>query len=147
LPLATRFLIGLSNFFIHYWVLLLILVIAATAGFFHYIHTPRGRYNWDKFLLHIPIVGKMLKKIVLLRFAQSFAIMIDSGIPLIEGIGLIAQSVNNDYAKERIGQMRDAIERGNNLSQAASMTNLFTQLELQMLSVSEQTGELGSMLQ
>ncbi|MES2218518.1 MAG: type II secretion system F family protein [Pseudomonadota bacterium] len=147
LPLITRLFIGLSNFFVHYWILLSIAVVALGLAFFYYINTPQGRLKWDKLLLHIPIIGLMLQRIVLLRFAQSFAITINSGIPLIEGIELIAQSVNNTYASERILLMRGAIERGNNLAQAAAITELFTPLELQVLSVSEQTGELGEMLE
>jgi MSHA biogenesis protein MshG len=147
LPLATRIFIAFSHFFTAYWIFLLVGTVAAIIAFMYYINTPEGRYNWDKLLIHLPVVGIMLKRIVLLRFAQSFAIMINSGIPLIEGIELIAQSVNNDYARQRILLMREAIERGNNLAQAAAATNLFNQLELQILNVSEQTGELGAMLE
>jgi MSHA biogenesis protein MshG len=147
LPLITRLFIAFSNFFVHYWVALSLATLGSGLAFFYYINTPAGRLKWDKFLLHMPIIGIMLQRIVLLRFAQSFAITINSGIPLIEGIELIAQSVNNTYASQRIMLMRGAIERGNNLAQAAAITDLFTPLELQVLSVSEQTGALGEMLE
>jgi MSHA biogenesis protein MshG len=147
LPLITRIFIAFSNFFVQYWIYLSIGTLLAGVGFMYWIHTPKGRLKWDKALLHMPIIGTMLQRIVLLRFSQSFAITINSGIPLIEGIELIAQSVNNSYASERIMLMRGAIERGNNLAQAAATTELFTPLELQVLSVSEQTGELGEMLE
>jgi len=146
LPWATRFFIGMSNFFVHDWIILLIGAASAIWGFYYYISTISGRLAWDKFLLHVPIIGKVLNGIMLLRFSQSFAITLNSGIPLIEGIELIAQSVNNEYAKKRILMMREAIERGNNLAQAAAITNLFSPLELQILSISEETGELGPML-
>jgi MSHA biogenesis protein MshG len=146
LPPATLFFIATSNFIANYWVLVLVVIIAASGSFYYYINTLEGRYKWDKFLLHIPFLGVMLKRIVLLRFSQSFSITINSGIPLIEGIELISQSVNNEYARRRIILMREAIERGNNLAQAAAITDLFTPLELQILGVSEETGELGNML-
>jgi MSHA biogenesis protein MshG len=147
LPLITRIFIAFSNFIIHHWLILISIILIIIGSFIYWVHTPEGRLKWDGFLLNIPIIGKMLRRIVLLRFAQSFAITINSGIPLIEGIELIAQSVNNDYARDRILLMRGAIERGNNLAQAAALTDLFTPLELQVLSVSEQTGELGGMLE
>jgi MSHA biogenesis protein MshG len=116
------------------------------ASIVKYIKTPKGKMKWHRLLMRLPIVGPVLKKIVLMRFAQSFAITIRSGIPLIEGIELTAQSVNNEYAKHQILLMQDIIERGNNLAQAAAASQLFSPLELQMLSVSEETGELASIL-
>jgi MSHA biogenesis protein MshG len=146
LPWETQLLITTSQFFINYGIILLVLGIVLVAGFFYYIHTEEGRYQWDKFLFHIPIFGKLLKRIFLLRFIQTFSIIIDSGIPLIEGIELSAQAVNNEFVKRKILSMRGAIERGNNLTQAAMLTDLFSSLELQILGVSEETGELGAML-
>jgi MSHA biogenesis protein MshG len=147
LPSTTLFFIATSTFITTYWVWLLVLSIGSAGAFYYYINTLEGRYNWDRFLLHIPYLGTIFKRIILLRFSQSFSITINSGIPLIEGIDLIAQSVNNEYAKRRILLMREAIEHGNNLAQAAAVTKLFTPLELQILSVSEETGELGAMLE
>lgn len=146
LPWATRFFIAFSNFMIGYWYLLLGGLILAAAGFSYWINTKEGRFTWDKWLLRFPIIGPLLKRIVLLRFAQSFSITINSGIPLIQGIELISQSVNNAWASSRILKMRESIERGNNLAQAATATDLFSPLELQILGISEQTGELGPML-
>jgi len=146
LPAVTRFFIATSNFFVHYWVGILIASVVVVGGVIYYIKTPAGTIKWHYFLLHMPIVGKMLNKLVILRFAQSFAIVIDAGVQLIEGIELVSQSINNEYARSRILLMRESIERGNTLTQAAITTGLFTSLELQMLSVSEETGELSLML-
>jgi MSHA biogenesis protein MshG len=146
LPWATRFFIAFSNFMINYWYVILGVVALAAGSFYHYINTVDGRLVWDKFVLRIPIIGPLLKRIVLLRFAQSFSITINSGIPLIQGIELISQSVNNAWASSRILKMRESIERGNNLAQSAATTDLFSPLELQILGISEQTGELGPML-
>jgi MSHA biogenesis protein MshG len=146
LPWATRVLIKSSLFMVKYWLYLLIGIFILLGLFFQYIHSIKGKLRWDQLLLKMPIIGRILKRIVLLRFAQSFSIVITSGIPLIQGIELVAKSINNTYAREKILSMREAIERGNNLTQAATGTGLFTALELQMLGVSEQTGELGEML-
>lgn len=146
LPLATLIFIGMSNFMLKYWPFLLVLLLGSYVGFKYYLKTSKGRYRWDYFLLKIPLIGKMLRRIIMLRFAQSFSITIESGVPLIEGIELVAQSIENKYAQSKILLMRDAIERGKSLTQAAAATELFSGLELQMLNVSEETGELSAML-
>jgi MSHA biogenesis protein MshG len=146
LPLATRILIATSHFFTHYGIWLLIGTIIAISYLLYYIKTPTGHYNWDRMMLHLPLFGKLLKRIFLLRFVQTFATILDSGVPLIEGIQLSAQAVNNEYIRKKILSMRESIERGNNLTLAAASTELFTPMEIQILGVSEETGELSSML-
>lgn len=146
LPLVTQFFISISDFFIHDWVALLFMVAIVVAGTIYYLKTPKGKLAWHTFEFKIPIIGSILRRIVLLRFARSFSIVIHSGIPLVEGITLTAYALNNEYACREVLAMRDSIQRGKNLVQAASDSALFTSLELQMLSVSEETGELGAML-
>jgi MSHA biogenesis protein MshG len=146
LPLATRVLMVSSHFFMRYWVGILLLILIFMAVIYVYTNSQQGKIARDHFLLNIPYVGRILKRIVLLRFAQSFSIIIDSGVPLLAGIELVASAVNNEYAKMKISAMRDSIEHGYTLTQAAAASKLFTPLELQMLSVSEETGELGNML-
>ncbi len=146
LPLATRILISTSNFFTHYWLYLLVFTVGATAWVMWYIKTEKGRYKWDSLMLHLPLFGKLLKRIFLLRFVQTFATILDSGVPLIEGIELSAQAVNNEFIRKKVLSMREAIERGNSLTLAAAATDLFTPMEIQILGVSEETGELSTML-
>jgi MSHA biogenesis protein MshG len=142
LPLPTRILIVTSNFFTHYWLYLLVFSVGITAYVMWYIKTEKGRYNWDRLMLRLPLFGKLLKRIFLLRFVQTFATILDSGVPLIEGIELSAQAVNNEYIRRKIL----SIERGNSLTLAAAATDLFTPMEIQILGVSEETGELSTML-
>jgi MSHA biogenesis protein MshG len=147
LPLPTLIFIATSNFMLKYWSLLLVATIGIAVGVKYYLKSAKGRFKWDAFLLKIPIIGTILRRIIMLRFAQSFAITIASGVPLIEGIELVANSIENKYAQSKILLMRSAIERGKSLTQAAAATELFSGLELQMLNVSEETGELGAMLE
>jgi MSHA biogenesis protein MshG len=146
LPKITIFLIKISAFFVTYWLMILIFVIFSFIGIRYYLNTPNGRFAWDKFQLQLPIVGVLLKRIILLRFAQTFAIVANSGIPIVEGLTLVAQSINNAYARQEIMAMQDAIQHGNSIIQAARVCKLFTPIELQMLGVAEETGELGAML-
>jgi MSHA biogenesis protein MshG len=146
LPLPTRILIVTSHFFTQYWIYILVFIVSFTAYVLWYVKTEKGRYNWDRLMLHLPLFGKLLKRIFLLRFVQTFATILDSGVPLIEGIELSAQAVNNEFIRRKILSMRESIERGNSLTLAAASTDLFTPMEIQILGVSEETGELSSML-
>lgn len=147
LPMLTTFLINMSLFFRSYAIVLLILLSMMISGIIYYLKTVKGAILWSQYQLKIPLLGKILKRIVLMRFSQIFSVTIKAGVPLLEGLNLVAQAVTNRYARVEIENMRLAIQRGNNLTQAAAASELFTPLELQMLSVSEETGELGPMLE
>lgn len=147
LPFATRILISFSNIIKTYWLLLILASIIIIIFIHHYLKTAKGHYKWDKFKLKIPIQGPILQKILLLRFAKSFSIVVNSGIPVVEGLNLVADTMGNEYVKDQILSMQADIQRGKTLTQAAAAVTLFTRLELQMLSISEETGELGLMLE
>jgi len=146
LPWMTIILISISNFFVNYWIYLLIVTIILGIAVRQYLKSPQGKYKWHKYQLKIPIIGYLLQRMVLLRFSETFTIIVNSGIPINEGLTLVAQSISNQYAREEVIAMKNAIQRGSSIFQAASSCKLFTSLELQMLSISEQTGELGEML-
>lgn len=146
LPWVTLVLISISNFFKTYWLFMLFFLGVIFFGLFQFIRSPRGKYLWHKYQLKIPIIGFLLQRIILLRFSETFAIVVNSGIPVNEGLGLVAESINNFYAKDEILKMRNSIQRGSSILQAGTACRLFTGLELQMLSISEETGELGEML-
>jgi len=146
LPALTQFLVNTSKIFMQDWYLLLLFVGALVYVIRKYLQSPEGRLTWDKFLFKIPLIGSIIKRIVLLRFAQAFSVIIRSGIPLVDGINLVSKAINNKYAEKEIRSMADSIQHGKTLPQAAATLNLFTPLELQMLAVSEETGELGKVL-
>ena len=146
LPLMTRILIGTSDFTVHYWSLILVLMIVAVAGFRLYIGTAAGRYNWDKIKLRIPIAGKIILKGTLARFARGFSLSSKSGVPIVQGLGVIAQTVNNAYISSRVEQMRDGVERGESILRTAVTTGVFTPIVLQMVAVGEETGELDDLM-
>ncbi len=146
LPVVTQLLINISFFFTRNWFLLLVILGFAVVGIYLYLQSPEGKLKWHRYQLKIPIVGSILKRIILLRFAQAFSIVVDSGIPILDGITLVAGSITNKYAVEEILSIREAVQHGKSLTQAVSATQLFTPLELQMLSVSEETGQLADML-
>lgn len=146
LPWQTRFLIGMSNFFVNYGLYLLVFIILACILLSRYLRTPQGRYVWDKSKLSLPIIGKLLRRIILIRFSQSFAIILNAGLPVTQGLTLIKNIMLNAYIIEQVARAQEAIERGISFTQAMAKIDLFTSLEVQILAVGEKSGELASSL-
>lgn len=146
LPKITQVFVSLSQFILHYWYLVLFFIGVIIFSFYRYLSTPEGKLLWAQSQLKIPIIGIIIKRIILLRFSQSFSVVVSSGVPIIEGLGLVAQTVGNEFAKKEVLLIQDSVQHGKSLTQSVAETKLFTPLELQMLSVSEETGELSNML-
>jgi MSHA biogenesis protein MshG len=142
----TRILINASNFTVQYWPLVLALLVGAALGFRIYIATPDGAYRWDKFKLRIPIMGKIVLKGTMARFARSFALASRSGVPIIQALSVVAQTVDNKYIESRVEQIRDGVERGESILRASVTAGVFTPVVLQMIAVGEETGELDSLM-
>ena len=146
LPLITRGLLGFSAWMINWWPLLIAAVVGLGMLVRGYLRTPAGRYNWDARKLKLPIVGEIILKATLARFARSFALSSQSGVPLVQALTVVALTVDNAFIGSRIEQMRDGIERGESISRCAAATGVFTPVVLQMISVGEETGELDNLL-
>lgn len=146
LPLPTRILISISNFFVHYWGLMLAALVGIIFGINAYVRTTKGRRQWDILKLKIPLIGDILQRAMLARFARSFALSMRTGVPLLESIGMIARSTDNVYVSEQILTMRTTIEHGESLAISASKSEMFTPLVLQMLGIGEETGEIDKLL-
>lgn len=146
LPLPTRILIATSNFFIHNWLYLLIAIIITVIAIRYYLKTQNGRLLWDKYKLETPMVGDILKQIILLRFARIFAMMIQSGVPISQALVLVARVVNNAYISQGILLIRNGVEHGESIAKTATKANIFPPMFLQMLSVGEETGSVEHLL-
>ena len=146
LPWQTQVLISTSNFTVAYWPYMLVVLLGMIVGFNYYIRTERGRYRWGWIKLRLPIVGSIITRATLGRFTRSFAMASKSGVPLIQGLTVVARAVDNDFVTERILSMRNGIERGDSLTRTAVATGLFTPLVLQMLAVGEETGAVDQMM-
>ena len=146
LPLMTRLLLGVSAFTLRWWPLILAAGIGGVWALRAWLATPAGRYKWDKLKLRLPVVGPIVLKATLARFARSFAIAFGSGVPISRAMTVVAQTADNAFVGERIEQMRDGIERGESLSRCATAAGVFTPVVLQMIAVGEETGELDTLL-
>nr|WP_315489447.1 type II secretion system F family protein [uncultured Rhodoferax sp.] len=146
LPLITRGLLAFSAWMIKWWPLLIAGSIGAGVAWRAYLRTTDGRYRWDARKLKLPIIGEIILKATLARFARSFALSSQSGVPLVQALTVVAQTVDNAFIGARIEQMRDGIERGESISRCAAATGVFTPVVLQMINVGEETGELDNLL-
>lgn len=146
LPLPTRIIMGISQFSVAYWPHILVALIAAVFAVRRYLRTERGTLQWDRYKLHIPIVGSILLRSTLARFARSFSMGYGSGVPLVQALGFTARAIENTYLGGKLDEMRNHLERGETLTRSAASLEIFTPLVLQMLAVGEETGSVDSML-
>ncbi|MBV2130457.1 type II secretion system F family protein [Arsukibacterium indicum] len=146
LPWSTQLLLASSAFFINFWPLLLVLTLAAVIALSFYLQTPAGRLRWGRWKLKVPIIGSIINRATLGRFARSFSMMLKAGVPITTALSLVAEAVDNDYLGDKIREMRRSIERGESLLRVAQQSGMFTDLVLQMVSVGEETGQMDEML-
>ncbi|MBK8959880.1 MAG: type II secretion system F family protein [Proteobacteria bacterium] len=146
LPLPTRLLISMSNFCTEYWGVMLCAGALAAFTFRAWIRSEQGRYRWDGIKLRLPLVGDIIHRATLGRFARGFAMSMAAGVPLTQALGVMAQAVDNEQVGERIRNIRTGVERGDTLTRSATATGMFTPLVLQMLAVGEETGAVDRML-
>ena len=147
LPLMTRLLIGFSDFTVAYWWVIMLGGIVAGFMWSSWLSTPVGRLTWDEYKLKIPIAGKIISKATLARFARSFALASRSGVPIIQGLSLVARTVENAFISDRVEKMRIGVERGESVLRTAIAAKVFTPMVLQMVQVGEESGQLDAMME
>lgn len=145
-PWATRVLLGVSQYVAQYWYIAFAAITGAYIAFRTWSQTKDGRYKWDRTKLRFPVVGEITRKATLAKVCRSFALTIDSGVPIVQGLSLIARATGNEFMSEGVLNLRSGVEHGESLSQTAQTSGLFTPLALQMLMIGEETGALGEML-
>ena len=147
LPWSTRVLMGTSAFFVNYWHLMLLALVAAYFAIPAWYNTEKGRLVWDRYKLRLPIVGDIINRTLLARYARSFAMMLTAGVPLNSALSYVAKATDNAYMEKQVLGMRAGIERGESLLRTSNASGLFTPLVLQMIAVGEETGQVDELLQ
>jgi type IV pilus assembly protein PilC len=147
LPGPTQFLINLSNFVKHYIVVLLPAAAGAVYGWLYFIKTKPGREFWDSRRIKLPIFGVIAHKICLARFTRTLASLIRSGVPILEVLQIVSQTVGNVVMEKAIKVAAADIERGESISAALSKHPVFPSMILRMITAGEQTGKIDNMLE
>ena len=146
LPMMTKALIAFSNFMVAYWPAMLAVSAVMIIGFRAYIGTTKGRLQWDEYKMKIPVAGPIVLKATLARFARSFALAIRSGVPAVQALTIVANTVDNTHVARKIESMREGVERGESVLKTALATSIFTPIVLQMVAVGEETGSLDDLM-
>lgn len=147
LPGPTQFLINLSNF-VSSWFLLIILAMGgAVYGWLAFIKTKSGREFWDARRIKLPIFGPIAHKICLARFSRTLSSLIRSGVPILEVLQIVSQTVGNVIMEKAIKTASNDIERGEGISAALGKHPIFPNMLIRMCTAGEQTGKMDAMLE
>jgi type II secretory pathway component PulF len=146
LPLPTRVLIWLNQSISSYWPFILLAVGGLLLLGRLYVRTPGGRWNFDRLKLKAPIVGPIVEKTLLSRFANIFATLYRSGIPLLHSLDIVSQAVGNVILERAVGVIKEDVKEGKTLAEPMAALGVFPPLVVQMVAVGEETGALDEML-
>ncbi len=146
LPWQTVLLLNTSKFFVNYWIYMLVAAIGGFLAFRHYINTPQGNYWWHRLIIKAPLIGEILHRAYMARFARSFSMAYSAGVPIVQAMGVISRSIGNVYISSHVDGMREGIESGETLTRTAHRTGMFTPVVMQMFAVGEEAGNLDEMM-
>ncbi|RCW80414.1 type IV pilus assembly protein PilC [Halanaerobium sp. DL-01] len=146
IPLPTKILIFVSNIISSYWWAILIVLLAGLFLLSTYIKTPKGKLNKDKLLLKIPVIGDLIRKVVIARFASTMALLIKSGVNIINALPVIEEVVNNEVFADILLETRMRVREGSTLSEPIRQSGEFPPMVVQMLKVGEESGNIEDML-
>ena len=147
LPAPTRLLLAVSSFVVKFAPFIIVFDVLAAIGFKKWIQSESGRGKWDAFKLKVPIFGKLVHKTAMTRFARTFAVLLRSGVPILESLEITAETVNNHVVSEAVKDVQEAVKRGETIHQPLSQHDVFPPMVTQMLAVGEETGNVDVMLE
>ncbi|NMB76970.1 MAG: type II secretion system F family protein [Myxococcales bacterium] len=146
IPATTQNLIDLSDWMIHNWWLVLIVVVGVPTGVHYFKKWPKGRYLWDKGILKLPLFGPLLRKVAVAKFTRTMGTMVSSGVPILDAMDIVAKSAGNRVVEEAIYFTREKISEGKTMAEPLGETGVFPGMVIQMIAVGESTGALDQML-
>jgi MSHA biogenesis protein MshG len=146
IPWPTRVIIGASDFARDNWQQCIVAGALGVLGVNRVLHIERVRALWHRLKLRIPVVGTLLHQSILARVTRTLSVSLSAGMPMLQTLATLARSTGNDYMTEVIHRLRDAVERGEPLTRAATVAGMFPPLVLQMIAVGEETGALPELL-
>ncbi len=146
LPWTTRALIAFTSFVTNWWWVLLLLAAGSVWAFLRWRNTPAGRARWHRFVLTVPVFGRLARIIAIGRFARTLSTLLKSGVPLLVSMDIVKNVVGNVRLAEVVEQARDAIREGESIAAPLKRSGEFPPLVHHMVAVGERTGALEEML-
>jgi type IV pilus assembly protein PilC len=146
LPLPTRMLMGASNVLRRFFLLVLVAVIVLVFLFRRWKATDRGRYQLDRFKLKVKVFGPLFHKTALSRFSRTLSTLIRAGVPILQALEIVGETVNNMVISRAVRDVQDAVREGESLATPLAKHATFPAMVVQMMAVGEETGALDIML-
>jgi type II secretory pathway component PulF len=147
LPMATQILIGISNFFKHYWWLILMVILTAIMLFKRYQSSERGRRAIDGFKMNAPVFGRVVRLNLFGQFARTLSTLLHNGVPVLTALKITEEIMPNRVVKEAIAKTREEVTDGKTIAQPLARSKLFPQLMIDLLKIGEDTGDVPGALQ
>ena len=146
LPLPTRIFYALGLGLTNYWYLIIFIAWLAFMGIRMYARTKKGGYQFDRLKLDLPVIGPLVRKLIISRFSRTLATLVDSGVPILHSLDIVREVVGNRIISDVVKDVRDSVEEGERIAKELKKSGEFPQDMVQMISVGEETGKLGHML-
>ena len=146
LPLPTKIAMLLYSILMNYWYLMIAGTVIIVFSLAAYFKTDRGKLARDSFLLEIPIIGPLLKKSAMSRFASIFAILQTSGVPIMQSLTILSEVIGNVAISEAFDHVREGIEEGQGISAPLKTAKYFTPMVIDMIAIGEESGNIDEML-
>jgi type IV pilus assembly protein PilC len=146
LPLPTAIVLGISDFMVHYWYILVFVVSLLLALFMYVKQTPKGKYYLDYAKLKMPIFGILIQKSAIARMSRTLASLFASAVPVLQSLTMVVEIVDNEVIAKVLRESRESLRAGNTLSDPLTHSWVFPKLVTHMISVGEETGQMDTML-
>jgi type IV pilus assembly protein PilC len=146
LPFITRFLMGMSDFFLNYWWALIVGGLVIFIGGKFYLDTPGGKRTFDKVILKIPVIGEIVAKMQISQFTRILSLLLGSGLSIIKAIELTADSLSNTMFRDTLMEAKEEVEKGGPLAIPIARSEYYPLLVSSMVAVGEETGEMDTVL-
>jgi type IV pilus assembly protein PilC len=146
MPAPTQVVIDLSKFLQAYIVYMIVAMILVVVAFRAYLNWPKGREQWDAFTIRTPIFGPLIRKVAVARFTRTLGTMISSGVPILDGLEVVAKTAGNKTVEKAIRYTKEKISEGRTMVQPLAETKVFPPMVVQMIGVGEATGAMDNML-
>ncbi len=146
LPLPTQILIGINTAITQYWMIVIPAAVALLIGLRYFMRTPRGRRWWDERKLHLPVFGELNVKTYLSRFSKTFETLNRSGLPIIQTLTIIAQTIGNSVVTDEVYRALNGVKDGQGLAQPLRKSRIFPAIVVQMIAIGEKSGSLDTMM-